>query len=359
MYNLLKLISAIFLFAAACQGQPSNHIEPEVLKYHEDSISLLADTLPEFKNDPHVKETQGNQISGVVRTMMQDRDDNYWFGTQNGLCRYDGNQLLYFDIRDASGDKITIMAIDEDKHGNIWVGSTGGLVKFDGTYFSLYSEENGLVDNHIWAVEVDQNGTIWIGTYNGACTFDGTSFTPFTLPKGKKDSLRGVSSEYMVHSIMEDAQGSIWFGTNAGVCVYDGDTLKQYTTDHGLPSNFINSIIQNSGGGTWVSTAHDGIYTMNGDSFYKAIELYDLYGNSVGPIMLDRNDNMWFVANDTNVCNYDLRKLICYKRRGYFKSHKPFRFYEDNSGRIWSVGLLGAYRLERSEFVNVNREGPW
>ena len=117
------LISVTFLLASDAQART---------KVLADDIAVPASSLPEFKNDPHVKESQGNQISGVVRTILQDAGGSLWFGTQNGLSRYDGTALVYFDLKDELGQGITVTAIAEDRDGNIWIGSTGGLTRYDG-----------------------------------------------------------------------------------------------------------------------------------------------------------------------------------------------------------------------------------
>ena len=89
---------------SSCAGQIENKFSqlyfiPEQTKIHADSISLKAETLPEYRVDVHDKDYQGNQISGVVRTVLQDSKGNFWFGTQNGLCRKDKNGLVYFDLK--------------------------------------------------------------------------------------------------------------------------------------------------------------------------------------------------------------------------------------------------------------------
>jgi len=83
---------------------------------------MKAETLPEYKISPHDKESQGYQISGVVRTVFQDSKENFWFGIQDGLCRKDKNGVVYFSIKDLNGNGITVHVILEDKAGNIWIG---------------------------------------------------------------------------------------------------------------------------------------------------------------------------------------------------------------------------------------------
>ena len=90
-----KAIGLSLLFSlgiTSCAGQIENNASqlnfiPAQTKILADSISLKAETLPEFRVDVHDKDYQGNQISGVVRTVFQDSKGIFWFGTQDGLCR--------------------------------------------------------------------------------------------------------------------------------------------------------------------------------------------------------------------------------------------------------------------------------
>lgn len=84
-----------------------------------DSITLHAADLPEFKSSPCVPGPEGNQISWVVRRMLQDRREHLWFATQNGVCRHDGTSLVNFDLRDEYKQRVTATALAEDREGNL------------------------------------------------------------------------------------------------------------------------------------------------------------------------------------------------------------------------------------------------
>ncbi len=353
------LLQLLLVSTISCQGNGKNNIADPKLVYHIDSVSQWADTLPEFKNDPHIKETQGNQISGVVRMMYQDKSGNLWFATQNGLSRYDGTSLLYFDIQNERHKSSTVKTIVEDKEGVIWAGSSTGLIKFDGTYFTLYTENDGLLSNDIWALETTEDGLVWIGTVKGACTFDGTVFSAFELPKGIKDPRRGVSTAEMVHNIFADNQGGVWFATNAGLFVYRNDELTKSGENSEMQTNFIGSVLQDSDGMLWVNTFHDGVYIEQGDSFKRYLGDTNLIALPLEVRLIDQKGGIWLSTQGERMIRYHGNKTDSYTGDGRFEKHLPFQLYEDRSGRIWSVGLYGAYRLEGDTFINVNRRGPW
>lgn len=346
-----------FLFNASI-GQSTKLIPVKATKIHQDKISLRAEILPEYRVDVHDKEYQGNQISGVIRTVFQDKKENFWFGTQNGLCRYNKDGLVYFDLKDYNGQNVTIHVILEDKTGNIWIGYGGGIAKYDGEYFTVYHENDILTVSGLWSMTMDRKGLLWIGTTQGVFSFDGEALSPFEIPEGKKDSSRGISTTKIIHSIIEDSKGKLWFGTNGGVYIYDGNTLSNISEKDGLQSNFVNQIIEGADGNYWISTSK-GLSKYNGNSLINVTQKLLGKNEGVGCIFVDKNNTIWFSANKREIYSYNGTAFTkVHIKKGEF-SPFPFQIYQDQQERLWFVGFKGAYRLENNMFVNVTRDGPW
>lgn len=356
--TLLSLL--IFI---SCSGQVDKNkialkYKVEQIKVHEDSISIKAEGLPEFKISQHDKDYQGNQISGVVRTVFQDKKGDFWFGTQNGLCRKNQNGLVYYDLKDSNGQGVTVYAILEDKKGNIWIGYGGGIAKYDGTFFTNYYQKEILTVSGLWSMMIDSNGILWLGTTQGVFTFEGEKLVPFAIPEGKIDISKGVSTSKMVHSIMEDSKGNIWFATNGGAYVFDGDTLTNLSKKYNNPSNFVNQIIERTNGNYLISTS-GGLYEYDGNSLYNRTEKLLGKNTEVGCLLVDKSGTIWFTANKRNI--YSFKGETFQKnqiKEGEF-SPLPFQIYEDQQNRLWFVGFKGAYRLEKNSFINITRFGPW
>ncbi|HRE78904.1 MAG TPA: two-component regulator propeller domain-containing protein [Flavobacterium sp.] len=386
LHNLILksfFLSICLLFITSCAGQIEKNATPlkfipEQTKIHADSISLKAETLPEYRVDVHDKDYQGNQISGVVRTVFQDSKGNFWFGTQSGLCRKDKNGLVYFDIKNRTGQGVTVHVILEDKTGAIWIGYGGGIAKYDGTYFTNYHEKDILTTGGLWSMLMDSKGTLWIGTTQGVFTFDGKAFTPFEIPEGKVNPNFGVSTSKMIHSITEDSKGNIWFATNGGAYRFDGNTLTNISAKDQSLSNFVNRIIERADGTYWISTVN-GLFLYDGTTFKSITEKLLGKDEGVGCIFEDKTGTIWFIAYKRDIYNYNGKtfqkieakiKISDYivlpfevnqdqqKQEGNF-SPFPFQIYQDRQQRIWFVGFKGAYRFENNAFVNVTRNGPW
>lgn len=359
-YKSFNLILIFSIFIISCDDQNTKNVSQEKIKIHEDSISISAESLPEFKTDPHAKEYQRNQISGVVRTIFQDKKGNYWFGTQDGLCRHNGKTLIYFDIKNNLGSGVTVYAIAQDQTGdNIWIGHSGGITKYDGKYFTNYSEKDGLINNNVWSIATDKTGNVWIGTIDGVCKFDGKNFTPFEIPAGRRDTTKGVTSEKMIHSIMEDSKGNMWFATNGGAYKYDGKTLTNLSEENGLCNNFVNTIMEDKKGNIWFTSSHNGLCRYDGTSFTNITENFDTAGKGIGNILEDKTGNIWFVVKGFGVNRFDGNTITNYHTGEGLFSHTTFQIYEDLQGRIWFVGFKGVFRFDGESIINVTRDGPW
>ncbi len=329
-------------------------------KVREDSITLPAESLPEFKTDPHVRESQGSQISGVVRRMFQDKGGNFWFATQNGVGRSDGTTLVYFDIKDEFGSGVTGTAIDEDRDGNVWLGTTRGVTKYDGESFTNFTKEDGLSSTSVWSLFVDSKGTVWVGTLDGPCRFDGDRFTPFPLPPApENDPNRGIASRTMVTGISEDRAGNLWFASAGSVFKYGGETLSKVSVMDQQSNTYVNSVLEDRNGNVWFATQYKGLIRFDGEDFSNVTQQEELAGTEVYDLYEDSAGHIWFSAEHAGVYCYDGDSFTHFTKEDGIGSNGVFCIMEDKDGRMWFGGWFGAYRYDGKSFVNVTREGPW
>jgi ligand-binding sensor domain-containing protein len=357
-FNTSLLTLILSLFFSYCIGQTKESFPVRITKTHQDSMSTNALFLPEFRNSVHDKDYQGNQISGVIRTVFQDSKGSFWFGTQDGLCRNDKNGLIYFRLKDSYNQNVTVYAILEDKAGNIWIGYGGGIAKYDGSYFTMYREKEILTSSSLWSMTMDRNGLLWIGTTSGVYTFDGEALSPFEIPEGKKNPANGISTAKMIHSIIEDKKGRIWFATNGGVYFHDGKTLTNLSEKDGLPTNFVNQVKESKDGNFWISTTK-GLFKYNGNTLKNITEKLLNQDDAFGCFLEDKNGILWFSVNKRDIYRYGGKEFTKIESKVGDFEQLPFQIYQDQQERLWFVGLKGAYRYENNSFINVNRNGPW
>lgn len=118
---------------------------------------------------------------------------------------------------------------------------------------TIYNSENGLTCGHANDIAQTNDGILWIGTYAGLYRYNGTEF----VLRNDLDDVRNVNCLYV------DEEGRLWIGTNDNglVIVINDEVTNVLTTEDGLPSDSIRSIVQSSDGEYYVGTS-DGIVTM-------------------------------------------------------------------------------------------------
>ncbi len=211
-------------------------------------------------------------------SFVQDKNGFVWFGTLNGLIRYDGSNFKIYRS-DGSPNSLSnniIRALKIDKSGNIWVGTQGGgLNKYNPKKdnFTVYKHnsklDNSLSNNNIWTLLLDNNNNLWIGTLGGGLDKFNIKTKKFTHYKYSKSNLNSLTNND-IRSLHQDKDGNIWIGTQSnGLNVLNPTTnkFKHYQLDifnkNSLPCNSIYSIFQDSDGLMWIGTNGAGLQMLD------------------------------------------------------------------------------------------------
>ena len=185
--RLWGLLFIVILASCAGMGTPSTTLEPTVAPTNRPpALSRVAPaSLPEICNCvlrfDHISIEQGLSQSSV-RAILQDSRGFMWFGTEDGLNRYDGYNFKTFkpdpDVSSSLSDR-WINAILEDEQGLIWVATgQGGISRYDPStqQFTRFVHDtqnpSSLSDNHVNVLYKDKDGRIWIGTHGGLDLFN-------------------------------------------------------------------------------------------------------------------------------------------------------------------------------------------
>ncbi|MFC1715923.1 sigma 54-interacting transcriptional regulator [Candidatus Poribacteria bacterium] len=275
--------------------------------------------------------------AAVSETLIQTSEGALWFGDFNKLCcLYKGEQRCYtLDSK--------VCSVMEDSNKRLWVGTARhGLYCYNSTdavwegNARRFTTEDGLNSTgafftsslipkgtQILSVIEARDGTIWVGTGGSPgclCRFDGARFETIQTPHPA------------VQRLLEDNYGRIWMGGwDGGGLSYVGSpttrkgenlgspsarkensegegraaSLHNYTTEHGLPSDSVISIMEDDAGRLWIGTA-DGLCCFHGNQFIsydEEIAYNGIYQFSA----MDVNGQLWFGTLGNGVYRYDGR----------------------------------------------------
>lgn len=240
-----------------------------------------------------------------------------------------------------------VYSIIEDELGFLWFGTPDGLNKFDGQNFTVYksnlNDAGAIPNSSAGNLFIDREGILWIGTWGGGLIRLDTETEIFRDFKNNPDNPGSISGN-RVQSLYQDSAGLYWFGTyKSGLNSYDKSSglFTSYNNDEksgtGLSHSRIWSILEDDRGTLWIGTSR-GLNRM--DSFDNSIESIEESQDYIVRNMLQTSDKqLWFGTNDG---------LYLYDREENRISGTPFKdriyaLFEDRNQILWlgtSEGLV-------------------
>ncbi|PCJ88194.1 MAG: hypothetical protein COA57_03700 [Flavobacteriales bacterium] len=298
----------------------------------------------------------------TVNCILQDAKGFMWFGTQDGLNRFDGYRfkVFYHHSQDTSSlaDNY-VRALYEDRNGNLWVGTDNGLSKFNPelqTFETFYRSENnlnGLSDNAIRAICESDDGTLWFATANGGLNaFDKKTkaFTHYLHQQEKSNSVAGNQ----LNCLFKDASGKIWIGTEgAGISVFhpEENTFKTLKPNSLCSSN-IRVIFQDSKGRVWAGTDKGLALAKNADNAFQGKftcfqssnkNRSSISANVISSVFEDSRGGIWFGTDggglNKAIFENGTLSFIRYRHEPELESSLSnddvLSINEDRSGSLW------------------------
>lgn len=162
-----------------------------------------------------------NVSQGSILAIAQDSRGFLWFGTEDGLNRYDGNDVEHITHDRASNASLPnnwVATLTQDRQGRLWIGTAGGGVVWRDPTSGQFQAPKALLDTHadVHVLYFDRHDRLWIGTRTaGARVVDLHSGESQEYRHDPTDS--ASLSDDSVLAISEDANGTLWIGTLAGL----------------------------------------------------------------------------------------------------------------------------------------------
>lgn len=218
-----------------------------------------------------------------------------------------------------------------------------------------------LVSQYIRRIFEDSKGNIWFGTNNDGVV----KHNPNASAATGNDTLIYFSVEqgfggYAVRGMDEDSAGNLWFATDRGVTRYDGKQFFNYTTENGLPSNDVWSILVDRNGTVWAGTMlsacrFTGETLPNGDPLFtefiipEATEINPIRNigtKIIWQMMEDQSGNIWFTTFGGGAYCYDGKSLTGISAKEGLTDSFVNCIVQDKSGSIWfATQRKGVFRF--------------
>jgi len=206
----------------------------------------------------------------------------------------------------------------KDSRGFMWFGTWNGLNRFDGYEFDVYKynplDTNTINNNFIQTLCEDTYGNIWVGTQSGLNIYIFNQ-NRFVRLSDKQKTPNTFFND--ISYIMKDHEGKIWIASDQGIKVLeiiDGQGRYQISKNYSELKKFENTNIFTlfeKGDSIWIG-AENGLYLYykgkgNIDTLYTDFEEFtNLFANSISSIHIDNKNILWVGLSGYGLIKYNL-----------------------------------------------------
>ncbi|RXK61654.1 response regulator [Lacibacter luteus] len=290
-----------------------------------------------------------------VRCILRDHKGFMWFGTYDGLNRYDGYSFRIF--RSKVNDSTSLInpfinTLSEDKNGHLWIGTRGGVSIYNSLTdkFNRLSvkadKKNSILNDVIRAIGTDSSNNVFVGAENSGLFFckNGSPVSTsvaLTVPGG-------TTTRFGVQAIKISKDNKVWvFVQNRGLCLFDYASMKLQLIDSTAQTA---SAIDIDGNDIWIGGLlglyHYDIAQGKGR---PALEI-PVNSEKIWSVTVDREHNLWIGTVDKGVNIWNTRSnsmefLNAGDSKFSLLSGYVYAIYEDPNGRIWIGTLKGGVNI--------------
>ncbi|WP_434035543.1 two-component regulator propeller domain-containing protein [Formosa sp. 4Alg 33] len=270
------------------------------------------------------------------------------------------NNLKFENLNTEEGlSSSTCLEVFQDSEGFLWFGTIDGLNKYNGYEFEIFrpilNDSTSISNNRINVIQEDKNGHLWIGTNNGLNIFNKYTkvFKHVTL---YDQPINSYNPKKIINTLLYDeSKNTLWVGTSHGLVklplhenTYNVKNLKptHYTfspeNENSLDNDNINIIEKDNDGVIWIETSgqHLNKYNPESDTFERILiesdSPYEL--NHIPKRLFIDADNDFWIGNDiSNIVLWN-KDTNTFKKISLSEQRVPFySIYQDSSGMIWIV----------------------
>ena len=316
--------------------------------------------------------TENGLCNNWIRCIYKDDIGYMWFGTADGLSRYDGHLFKVYRPETNDGKSlgdINISDILQKGANELWVCTDLGVYIYN--YSTDELQQFSLLKSlAVTSVLEDHEKKIWFGTNKGLYRFDPATkrITHYSFDPADSSSL---SNSY-INKLFEDSESNIWIGTKDGLNRYNKsrDSFIRFKPKDGpfrISTNDILSICEDHNKRIWIGLAQDGLFVFNYNS-PDHVEFNKVIDGHIIKLLVDHRNILWIGKGSGE--GLDRLKLdqFTYKKRPVLEhvqsnpqnissltDNSIYSLYEDDLNDIW-IGTFGKgvnYFSSRAKKFNV------
>ena len=195
----------------------------------------------------------------------------------------------------------SVSAIVQDKSGYLWLGTQKGVSRWNGREIVSFSEENGLTKNNVRSLFCRANGDVVIGTFSGVSVYGKNGMITLRDPGNRLSD--------KIYAIYETNDSSLVFGTDKnGVVVLKNNKFTYLNKESGLASNSIVAIIEDDAGSILFGSKNNGMSVLTKGIITNVNISHGLVSNGIISFLKD-NDGSILITADAGICRYNKGKI--------------------------------------------------
>ena len=275
-----------------------------------------------------------------VLTIFQDSKGYMWFGTRDGLNRFDGQSFKhwYSDLNDSSSISDNyIRCISEDSKGNIWIGTRFGLNRFDRktgrfSHYFIDDRKTSGESNTIKTMYIDRKSDmILVGSFSGLYSFnpDSGSFSRINEVSRRVNDIKAVGD-------------SVFVGTYSGLYLIAGDIISffsPFSSNAGTGTVAVDMITPDNDGNLWLSSYKNGLICIDPET-WDHLDRFDfpdkqsIVKNEIRA-MASISDKYMMLGTNAGLFLYDRTNKHADYAGQQFSKCPIESIYTDDTGGIW------------------------
>ena len=310
-----------------------------------------------------------NDITREIKTIFQDKQQNYWLGSfDNGIHLISKNLTYLGSLTNQNKYDLTINAESlfdiKTIDNQYWLATDNGLFIVDDRYQlishltankTLNSTKQPLLSNYVRSIAQFDDNHVWLATHEGLNTIN---LLNDDIDSYQNNAQLSSLSENWLMDIYQDNNGSMWLASYGGGLNKYSPLITLFhhnLINHGSQSYRVESFAETSDAITWLSTEKQGLFKVNSNKLVEHIQTP--LKENIRQVLTDKKDNLWFYTENNRLFNYlqKSKQLIEHKKWQEKANYSNSKEIEIIGTELWYINnnaKLTFYNTTIQSFVS-------